>query len=125
MSNKLESNKKYYRTIKGICCRSFNHCKTRVKKYNLDLDLDLDYLYSIYPKDSKCPILGYTMKPSQGKLGGNKYSPSLDRIDPRKGYVKGNVEWVCFLANKMMSDASGEDLVKFSKWINVRYNNII
>ena len=61
------------------------------------------------------------MKPSQGKAGGGNHSPSLDRIDPRKGYVKGNVEWVCLLANKMMSNATGEDLIRFSKWINKRY----
>jgi len=121
---KKESKLKYYRSVKGICSRSFNHCKDRVKKYKLDFDLDLEYLRSIYPKDSKCPILGYVMKPCQGKLGGDNYSPTLDRKDPRKGYIKGNVEFVCGLANKMMSDASGEDLVRFSKWINIRYNNI-
>ena len=94
---KRESKLKYYRSVKGICSRSFNHCKDRVKKYRLDFDLDLEYLKSIYPKDSKCPILGYVMKPSQGLLGGDNYSPTLDRRDPKKGYVKGNVEFVCSL----------------------------
>ena len=122
---KRESKLKYYRSVKGICSRSFNHCKDRVKKYKLDFDLDLEYLRSIYPTDSKCPILGYVMKPSQGLLGGDDYSPSLDRINPRLGYVKGNVEFVCSLANKMMSNASGKDLVRFSKWIDERYNNNI
>ena len=121
---KREDKLKYYRSVKGICSRSFNHCKYRVKKYKLKFDLDLKYLRSIYPKDNRCPILGYVMRPSQGKIGSDKFSPSLDRIDPTKGYVKGNVEWVCMLANKMMSDASGEDLIRFSKWINIRYNNI-
>ena len=64
------------------------------------------------------------MKPSQGLLGGDNCSPTLDRIDPSKGYIKGNVEFVSSLANKMMSNASGKDLVRFSKWINIRYNNI-
>ena len=64
------------------------------------------------------------MKPSQGLLGGDNYSPTLDRKDPSKGYIKGNVEFVCSLANKMMSNASGKDLVRFSKWIDERYNNI-
>ena len=123
---KRESKLKYYRSIKGICSRSFNHCKDRVKKYRLDFDLDLEYLRSIYPIDSKCPILGYTMRPSQGGLlGGDNYSPTLDRKDPSKGYIKGNVEFVCSLANKMMSNASGKDLVRFSKWIDERYNNNI
>jgi len=113
---------KYYRSISGICSRSLNHCKHRVIKYNLDFNIDLNYLKSIFPKDRKCPILGYEMKPSQGIMGGNKYSPTLDRINPKLGYVKGNVEWVCMLANKMMSNANKKDLIRFSKWINRRYS---
>lgn len=120
--SRRESRLKYYRSISGICSRSLNHCKDRVKRNNLNFNIDLDYLKSIFPKDRKCPILGYEMKPSQGLVGGNKYSPTLDRINPRLGYVKGNVEWVCMLANKMMSNADNEDLIRFSKWISKRYN---
>lgn len=121
MCKRKEARIKYYSSIKGICNRSYSHCKNRVKKHNIPFNLDLEYLWSIYPKNGRCPILGYKMIPSFGKIGGNKYSPSLDRIDPSKGYVKGNVEWVSFLANKMMSDATGKDLIRFSKWINKRY----
>ena len=32
---------KYYRSINGICSRSYNHCKDRVKKYKLDFDCSI------------------------------------------------------------------------------------
>ena len=75
---------------------------------------------SIYPKNSVCPILGYTMKVSNISLG--KLSPTLDRIDPRLGYVKGNVEFVTNIANLMMTSATGRDIKRFVKWATKRYN---
>ena len=79
----------------------------------MKLSVDADYLISIYPKDSLCPILGVKME-----WGGQREnSPSLDRIVPEKGYVKGNVMWVCDKANTMKSNANAEELKKFAKWI--------
>ena len=122
----MESNNKrlkYNRSIKGICSRAAGYSKYRSKKKGLEYNIDTDYLISIYPKDHICPILGYKMAPAQGnvKRGQGKFSPSLDRINPRGGYTKGNVEFVCGLANAMMSAADGEDLILFAKWIIKKY----
>lgn len=114
---------KYNKTIKGICSRAAGYAKYRSKQKGLEYNIDTKYLISIYPKDKKCPILGYKLEPFQnGKIGQSKFSPSLDRINPRKGYTKGNVEFVCGLANNMMNNAEKRDLVRFSKWIIKRYN---
>ena len=117
---------KYNKTIKGICSRAAGYAKYRSKLKNLKYDIDTEYLISIYPKNHICPILGYKMEPFQnGKIGQSKYSPSLDRINPRKGYVKGNVEFVCGLANNMMNNAEGKDLIRFAQWINKKYRGSI
>lgn len=39
-------------------------------------------------------------------------SPNFDRIDPRKGYIPGNVVLVCTLANAIMSDATSPARVR-------------
>lgn len=39
-------------------------------------------------------------------------NPSIDRIDPSKGYIKGNVEVVSLLANRIKSNASPSDIMK-------------
>jgi hypothetical protein len=39
-------------------------------------------------------------------------NPSIDRIDPSRGYVKGNVEVVSLLANRIKSNASPSDIMK-------------
>jgi hypothetical protein len=64
------------------------------------MDIDIAYLLKIFPKDYRCPILGYTM--NFNKNGCADYTTAtLDRIDSTKGYVKGNVEWVSMEGNRL------------------------
>ena len=61
-----------------------------------------------------CPVLnisfqgGYMNEDKKNK----DYSPSLDRIVPEKGYVKGNLVFVCNIVNRVKSDSSMEILEK-------------
>jgi len=57
-----------------------------------------------YPK--VCPVLG--MELDWGMNGLQDNSPSLDRIDSTKGYIKGNVMILSNLANKMKSNSTPE-----------------
>ena len=95
-------------------CISRTH--TRIKKACNDLDIpydiDTEYLTSIYPKDSKCPALGISMWFSDA----DGVYPSVDRIDPKKGYIKGNVIWVSYKANRIKNDATVEELKKVTRF---------
>ena len=44
-------------------------------------------------------------------------SPSLDRMDNSKGYVKGNVQVISHKANSMKFSASKDELLKFAEWV--------
>jgi hypothetical protein len=48
------------------------------------------------------------MRNNGGKAVPN--SPSIDRIDPERGYVKGNIKIISFRANQIKSDASHQEL---------------
>ena len=65
-----------------------------------------------YPK--VCPVLGIEL--DWGMNGKQPNSPSLDRIDPTKGYIPGNVMMISDLANKMKQNATSEQLKQFSRY---------
>lgn len=39
----------------------------------------------------------------------HKYTPSIDRIDPLKGYTLDNVQWVCWAVNRAKGDLTYEE----------------
>jgi hypothetical protein len=85
--------------------------KQRSVKYNHEFNIDLtDIIIPEY-----CPLLGIKIEPREGGHGPKDSSPSLDRIDNTKGYIKGNVWVISWLANKMKATATNEQLLTFSK----------
>ena len=113
------SQSEYNKTIRGIAVTACKASKRRARIKNLPFNLTSNYLESIFPKNFRCPILNYKMRVSNKSLG--RLSPTLDRINPRKGYIKGNVEFVTNIANLMMTSANGKDIKKFVKWATKRY----
>lgn len=87
----------------------------RANKEGYKSDLTIDYLLDIFPKDFKCPALGIKME--WGNKKGTRTSPSLDKIIPDKGYMKGNVAFISLKANSIKSDAKPEEVIKVSKWL--------
>ena len=76
----------------------------RAKKYRLKFNLtEKDIVIPLF-----CPILGIPLRMGEGKCHSN--SPTLDRIDSRKGYVRGNVIVISFRANTIKNDATLEEL---------------
>ncbi len=93
------------------------HAKGRAKDKNLPFDIDLDYVRSMVGENaelaSHCPVFGIALDWSRQRGNGGKplpNSPSIDRIDPERGYVKGNIKIISFRANQIKSDASHEEL---------------
>ena len=115
-SNEEESRKKlakWYRT--STSRRLFNSAKRRAKVNGLDFNIEQEDI--VVPK--KCPALGIELAVGIGYAHDN--SPSLDRIIPEKGYVKGNVIVVSHKANSIKNNATIKDLEKVYRF----YKNII
>lgn len=97
--------------------KMFRRAKARAKQRGLDFNIDESDI--IIPRE--CPILGIPLVTLSGKSGAFNNSPSLDRIDSSKGYIKGNIRVISQLANAMKSNATPEELLKFSDWIQKTY----
>lgn len=59
-----------------------------------------------------CPILRVPLERK------TPYAPSVDRIDPTKGYTKDNIQIISKKANTMKSNATREELKSFSLWVD-------
>ena len=83
-------------------------------KYNIDTQF-LKELWEI--QNGKCPYTGIKMILPESKRGFGKCrsieKASLDRIDSSKGYIKGNVEFVCQGINFAKHDYSKEEVLEF------------
>lgn len=90
--------------------------KDRALKKGLDFDLSLEDIENF----SVCPVFGFPLKRSEG--GKPSYdSPSVDRIDPSKGYTKDNIQIISNLANMMKQNATPEQLLLFAEWVFKTY----
>ena len=81
--------------------------KQRAKSRGLDFNIDA----SDIDLPDKCPLLGIPLFSSykgENKTYDNSYS--IDRIDPRKGYIKGNVWVISYKANRIKNDATLDEL---------------
>jgi hypothetical protein len=85
--------------------KMLQRAKDRSKKSGIEFSIEKSDI--IIPE--VCPYLGIEI--SQSKGGKTDNSPSLDRIDNSKGYVKGNVEVISSRANTIKNcGTSGEHL---------------
>ena len=93
--------------------------KKRANALGVDYNLDSKYIESLM--QDFCPILGFKVKYGGGEK--TKFSASLDRVVPSRGYVKGNVMVVSLLANLMKNEASPEEMLHFAAWVLETYQH--
>ena len=82
----------------------YREAKARARKRNVEFDIQYE---DIPERGEKCPLLGVPFDEPTGNA--TPYRASLDRVDPKKGYVKGNVWWVSYRANLIKNDGTAEE----------------
>lgn len=111
---KYSSDKRESR-LRNITHSIWKKAKDRALKYGLDFDIEESDI--VIPEI--CPILEVPIV--FGTKDNYEYSPSIDRIDNSKGYVKGNIQIISKKANSMKNSASIDELRKFCKNV-LRYS---
>ncbi len=91
---------KYRRDHRSILLNSARH---RARVFQVPFDLTKDDI-SI---PEMCPILGIKLEVGTRLRRDN--SPSLDRLKPELGYVRGNVRVISYRANRIKSDGTREE----------------
>ena len=89
----------------------------RARREKIPCDFESTTALSLYLKNiapEKCPVFGFPLLTAKGAA--RDFSPSADRILPSKGYVRGNIQIISMLANKMKQNATPEQLDQFAMW---------
>lgn len=118
-----EYGKNYYKSDHGRTKSLLKSAKRR--SYKFDYHCDIDY-YFILEKLEKgyCEATGIVFdKNGEGDYSNHPYSPSLDRVDSKKGYTKENVRMVIWQFNLMKGEVSDEYLLSIcDKFIENKEN---
>lgn len=85
--------------------RLLSRAKSRAKKRNLPFNLTAEDI--VIP--ALCPVLGVKLDKSTDHTERDT-SPSLDKIVPSLGYVKGNVRVISHRANMLKNNATVEEM---------------
>jgi hypothetical protein len=105
-------------------------------KTNEPFTLTVEDIEKVIPSDRKCPVLGFPfiiaggMQPVFRRTTpyptwswrplrwGVDASPALDKFEPRKGYVRGNIAVISSLANRIKSNSTDPEVLrKIADWM--------
>lgn len=81
--------------------------KRRAKKNGLEFNIDILDI----PIPEVCPLLNI---PLNSYSIHNDFRPSIDRINSKKGYIKGNVMIVSQKANRLKNNSTGNELLNLA-----------
>lgn len=88
------------------------NAKGRAKRFNLPFNITLEDI--VVPEI--CPIAQIPMVFHKGKTKDN--SPSLDKIVPALGYVKGNISVISRKGNRWKQEMTREDVIRVLDYID-------
>lgn len=98
--------------IRNQNVRLYHTCKRNALTKDLEFNLSIEDI--VLP--TICPYMGVELTNIIGS-GRVWTNASVDRIDSSKGYIKGNIQIICDLANRMKQNATPEQLIAFAHGI--------
>lgn len=116
-ANGLELTRNEYRKGgKHYVYTMWMRAKVRAKRDNLPFNIEPDDI--VIPE--LCPIFNCPLQIAAipNRKGPADWSPSLDKIDPTLGYVKGNICVISFKANRLKNNNTVETLRLFLSYMD-------
>lgn len=112
--------------VRGYTKQGLSQCQTpwyrlwigakhRAKKKGVPFGLEQEDIKELVIDLLVCPVLGIELNWCANKLEDD--SPTLDRIVPELGYVKGNIAVISNKANRIKTNASADEIGKVYSWL--------
>jgi hypothetical protein len=112
-----EGVRRYQATAKGRAARLLASSRAKSRQNNLDNDLDAAWI--IERINNGCAQTGVAFnlhhKGGQGFHRVADNAPSLDRIDPTRGYTKDNVQVVTWIYNRAKLQSTDAAVLDFAR----------
>ncbi len=94
----------------------FYMAKRRARRDGLEFSISIEDIPTV---PTHCPVLGIPLfKRNDGKKGPCDNSPTLDRVDPTRGYSKDNLVVISYKANRWKSNMNRQDLQKIIDYMD-------
>jgi hypothetical protein len=110
---------RYQRTFRGRAVRLAISARANARKFGIDCDLDAEWIEERLRAGCAQTKLPFEMKAGAEERTGyhrmGAMSPSLDKINPRGGYTKDNVQVVCWIYNRSKGANTDETVLEFAK----------
>jgi hypothetical protein len=110
-----EYNSNRYSTLIGRAKILVNNARVRSRKKNLDFDISVDDIHEKIVA-GVCEFTGISFDYSYGKdTFLNAYSPSIDKINSKKGYTKNNIRLVLTAVNRSLGEDGEKEMLPILK----------
>jgi len=99
--------------------------KSRCKKNSIEYDISSEFIINLFNKqEGKCykSNIKFILNNCNQSGGKSPWGPSIDRIDPNKGYTKDNVQLVCLMYNFCKGVWSDSEVINFVRHIACKRN---
>lgn len=91
----------------------------------LECDITPESVWNLFlQQDCRCALSGIPLRFNQPGEQQTMTTASLDRIDSSKGYIKGNVQWVHKIVQKMKWELSQEAFVQMCRLVSNNRSDI-
>ena len=99
------------RRLGSLAYAAKNRAKTKGLPYNINTDFVIDLWEA---QGMQCPVSGrmFDLESWGNKSQVNPDAPSIDRIDPSLGYIKGNIRLVTYLTNVCLNEYGHDYLLQ-------------
>ena len=96
------------RRMREPAVRLHKWAQKRARETGVTFRITVDDVRAIWVK--RCPVFGWGW-------GRGARAPTLDRIRPDLGYVRGNIAVISMVANQIKSNARARDVEKVARWM--------
>lgn len=124
IDKRVNHNRRIKEDPRRYCGKLIPQLRFRAKEQGVPFDLSTEDLYKVLESQNfLCKhtgtVLDFSLK-SKGNYPHRDF-PSVDKMDPKRGYVAGNIAWVVYSINRMKSDLTEEEFISFCHNISRRY----